>query len=259
MHVLQRCVKGSGSGRSGGGGGVPSSSSKGGRHSSHQWILSPSNAHKVIRQIKELIESSQTVPVSSVSSSTSSPSLSLSSPYGADNNNHNNNNVHNNNGFNGSYSHASASSNSPYQQSTQTQPSLDMSLGYGPPPLTGVSSTAAAMAPAYVRLWLALKEVQYRDAHVMVERAVSAVIGRVETHVMAEERDRERSRRGGESRRSGSDDLSTPSTSLRRTETDRSGSGSFDTGTAVDGRLDASLRGGTGSSAVFQFPALGVD
>ena len=68
------------------------------------------------------------------------------------------------------------------------------------------------MARAYVRLWLALSEVQGRDPHSVVAVAAAVVIRRVTTHL---ERDLDRSQRSVNSARSGSLDRAPNSPSPR--------------------------------------------
>ena len=173
------------------------------------WMLTPTNAHSVVRQVRQLIESQGT---SGASAASPLPRDLLSPPF------------------------------SPVDD--QQQPQLDLSLGYGPTPLTGVSSTAAAMAPAYVRLWLALKEVQHRDPHALVETAASVALSRLESTVVEEQRKR------GDSRLSDTD-AAPNGVSSKNT-------GSFDY-SAADGRRESNLSTTGAASTSFQFPGLGSD
>ena len=121
------------------------------------WILTPSNSHKIIEQLKAKIEEQGVV------SFQNSPQLS-----------------------------SRAEEEALRVAELAHLEMLSNMQGYGGGPLTSTSNTAAAMAPAYVRLWLALKEIQCKDPHHLVEQAAAMCTRRVELAVALERLDEQK-------------------------------------------------------------------
>lgn len=167
----------------------------------HQWMLTPTNSHTVVRQVKAMIEARSRVVPGLVGDVTTSFIRSVSAPE-----------------------------------------HLDMSPS-SVAAIPGVSTTAAAMAPAYVRLWLALKEVQLRDPHSYVQRAAAMAINRLEM-AAALDRASEVNNRSGYS-----------GTTHRNIDP-----GSFDPNRPQEDTLVGSARSGFAGNGTggFQFAGLGV-